>query len=326
MKASILALLTLSTVGISQSVNAEMTAECGAVAPPLLSVADFNGDGIVTLKDLYRMFDRLRSGRYHALYDRDGNGRLNKQDFMLAINDYFADSSASDRQMAQLYNRFSHFQHVSGHDEVLAMGYQPFGGALQGHGQHWLTHNGQFAVSGFREANSEAAEGLNITADGSDIPALFWGEAATPLFHDSTSATGLSTLDWPSPNGVWNTQRVQAFADAPPDFFPETNEDQWHMHAGLCVTLEDRGNGPQWQINQHMSNAECQALPNLQPLVLNGVETNPWGNFWMLHVWAFHLNPNGTFANTHPCVDPQAPSESVINGDRVVPPFFQHHG
>ena len=48
-------------------------------------------------------------------------------------------------------------------------------------------------------------------------------------------------------------------------------------------------------------------------------------NFWMLHVWLFDLNPNGVFGGTHPCVDPDAPPESSINGDREVPPFFAHH-
>ena len=39
----------------------------------------------------------------------------------------------------------------------------------------------------------------------------------------------------------------------------------------------------------------------------------------------FDLKPNATFANTHPCIDTDAPSEDDINVGRDVPPYFQHH-
>jgi hypothetical protein len=120
-------------------------------------------------------------------------------------------------------------------------------------------------------------------------------------------------------------QRVQAFASPPPDFFPDTDADHWHTHAGLCLTVQDLGNGPEWLTNQHTTYAECQAMPNLMPFEFNGQVGNPWGNFWMLHAWLFYLNPHSVFANTHPCVDPDGLSEEEMNGGREVPPFFQMH-
>lgn len=299
---------------------------CGDSVEPLLSVADFNSDGDVTYGDIIMLKSALHEKKYIALYDRNADGKFNRQDLYQAWSELGQLSSKTDQQLAKMYQRFRHIQGVSGHAQIDSMNYAPFGGALAFHGQHWLNSAGQFSIAGLRTADPFIAEGLNVTSDGSSVPALFWGEQAVPLFNDPTAAGGLSTLDWPSPTGVWNSQQVQAFADSPPDFFADTTEDQWHKHAGACITVQDLGNGPVHIIDQHMSNAECQATPSLQKTVFNGQEINPWGNFWMLHAWMFELNPNGVFGNVHPCIDPDAPSESDVNGDRVVPPFFQHHG
>lgn len=310
---------------ITTSTNAN-TASCGETAQPLLSVSDFNGDGIVNRSDLKMMAFIISEKKYFALYDRNADGKLGKHDLRMAKDDLGLASTITDQQMAKMYQRFSHIQNISSHENIVAMNYVPLGGPLAFHGQHWMNSAGQLAIGGLRTADPFIAEGLNVSSDGSSVPALFWGEHAVPLFNDPSAPSGLSTLDWPSPTGLWNFERVQAFADTPPDFFPDTEGDSWHKHAGTCITVDDLGNGPEFLINQHMSNAECQALPNLEKFEFNGQLINLWGNFWMLHAWLFDLNPNGTFANTHPCIDPDAPSEDDINGGREVPPFFQHHG
>ena len=301
-----------------------ISSTCGDPAPPLLSVADFNGDGVVNDSDIRMMKLALHEKEYFAIYDRNADGKLNKRDLYRAKSDYGQVSSPTDQQLAKMYQRFSHIQNVSGYDQIMSMNYQPFGGAIAFHGQHWNNTAGQLAIYGLRTADHFIAEGINVTDDG-NVAALFWGEQAVPLFNDPASETGLSTLDWPSPTGVWNVERVQAFADSPPDFFPDTEADRWHTHAGICLILEDLGNGPEFQFHQQTSNAECQVMPSLFKIDFAGTPVNPWGNMWMLHAWMFDLNPKGVFGNTHPCVSPDAPSEHDSNGGRVVPPFFQHH-
>ena len=311
-------LIAISSVSI-----AHQGAVCGDAPHPLLSVSDFNGDGKVTSLDMDMMILALREGTYYSIYDRNADAKLGIADLYAAKRDMGKISHKTDQQLAKMYQRFKHIQTLNGHHAIMAMNYQPLGGAFAMHGQHWMNSAGEFAVVGLRAADPFIAEGLNVLADGSDVPALFWGDAAVPLFNDSAAPNGLSTLDWPSPTGVWNTERVQAFADAPPDFFPDTTADMWHKHAGLCATATDDGNGLVWRVDQHLSNAECQALPNAAKADFMGQKINRWGNFWMLHVWLYDLNPRGVFGNTHPCIDPDAPSEDEINGGRIVPPYFQ---
>ena len=338
------------SVCLSASIPLSSLAEsavCGDQADPLISVSDFNGDGSVTGKDISLLAKEIGKGSYYSLYDRNTDGVLDNLDVTMASNEIGAVSSQTDQELAQMYQRFKHFQNIDGFDQISAMGYAPLGGPLALHGQHWMTQAGQGAIAGFRTADPEMAEGLNVTADGSDIPALFWGAQAVPLFNDPSSPHGLSPLDWPAdplglnPASQWVNYRVQAFVDqgpqAAPDFFTDTTEDAWHTHAGVCLTLTPGDTGfPEWNIDQHTTNLECQALPNLAKVDVgsvipggtpgSGPFLNIWGNFWMLHVWMYDLNPNGIFANTHPCIDPDAPSEDDINGGREVPEFFNHHG
>lgn len=298
-------------------------AQCGDPVPPLLSVADFNGDGEVTKKDIHMLKDAIHEQTYFAVFDRNADGVLDDNDKHLTEDDLHKASSDTDQRLAKMYQRFKHFQNVSGASEVQAMNFLPFGSSLAFHGQHWTNTSGQFAAAGFREPDPFIAEGVNVPADGSSVMALYWGDGAVPLFADPAAAGGLSTLDWPSPTGIWNFQPVQAFADGPPDFFPESEADKWHPHAGLCVVVQDNGNGPDWVLKQYTTNAECQAMPNLQKAEFNGQKFNIWGNFWMLHAWLYELNPRGVFGNVHPCVDPDGLSEAELNGDRIVPPFFE---
>ncbi len=314
-------------------------AVCGDVGQVLISVADFNGDGEVSGRDIALLAREIGKGGYYALYDRNADGVLDNLDVTLASNDMGAVSSQTDQELAQMYQRFKHFQTIDSVEQVAAMGYQPVGSALAFHGQHWTNNAGFQSIGGLREADSAIAEGLNLAFKGTEISALFWGQGAVPLFFDASSPGGYSSLDWAidpfgqNPESEWVSQPVQAFATYPPDFFPDTTEDTWHAHAGLCITMTDEGEGPQWNNYQHTTYEYCQSLPNLAKidvsLISTGVPGGPfvnlWGNFWMLHAWLYNLNPNGVFANSHPCIDPDAQSEAELNGDRVVPPFFQDH-
>lgn len=287
---------------------------CDTKSQALLTISDFDGNGKVDGKDISAIAKIIHKNEYFTLFDRDADHDVDRDDLLLARKDLGKSSSKHDQQLANLYNELKELQHANS-DDLLSMGFSPSTGSLAGHGAHWINNFSNLPISG-----------VNVPEDGSSIKGIFYLHNAVPLFNDISAVTGLSSLDYPQPGGVWIHERVQAFAGQPPTIFPHSIEENWHVHGGLCITTQDHGTGPQFQLDQQTSFMECQSLPNLNKTMVNGVELNTWVNLWMLHAWMFDLNPQGLFANTHPCLDPHAPQESDANGDREVPPFFLHHG
>lgn len=313
--AGLLSYTALSLASLSSaSAAGSHEISCDSPAKPLLSVADFDGSGQVDRNDIQAIGDIFRNGTYYSLYDRNADGTVDTHDIMLSVRDMGKTSSLTDQQLAQLYDHLKPLQTLSGYENIAAPGFEPITPALAGHGVHWTESGSPFDVTG-----------INVSSDHSAVKGVYYSVDAIPLFRDTSSPSGLGTLDYPQPGGAWMYERVQAFANMAPDAFPESQEDSWHTHAGLCITLQNLGSGPQLVLDQHTSFMECQSLPSLRKVNVGGVEMNAWFNIWMMHVWLFDLNPMGVFGNIHPCLDPDAPQESSINGDREVPPFFQHH-
>ena len=314
---------SLCTPAIAEPTVSPQHAACGAPAQPLLSVADFDGDGVVDGHDIAWLAKAIHGGEYYAFYDRNADAKLDVRDLRAAVRDLRKRSSAFDRELAAAFKRFHRFQLVRTPTELLQLGFQPGAQPLQGHGVHWLSQAGVASTQGLKPADVTLAEGLNVPMSGDSVWAMFWGDPAQPLFEDPMAEGGLSALDYPAPGGAWEHKPVQAFATMPRRFFSSPNE-TWHPHAGLCAVAEDHGAGPQIVLHQHTSFAQCQAMPSV---ARTGIASqNAWMNFWMMHLWMFKLNPNGVFGNTHPCLDPTAPTEASINEGRPVPPFFEMHG
>lgn len=295
---------------------------CGGHAKPLLSVADFDGDGAVDRHDLAWLGKAIHEGQYYALYDRNADDKLDLRDLIAAARDLRKRSTPFDRELVAAFNRFRQFQTITSPAELVQLGFQPGTQSLHGHGVHWLSANGAASTQGLKLADVNLAEGLNVPASGDSVWAMFWGDPAQPLFEDPAAASGLSPLDYPTPGGAWETKPVQAFATMPRQFF-SSNLENWHPHAGLCAVGNITPQGPQVVVHQHMTFAACQAMPSTIPTGI--VHRNAWMNFWMMHLWLFKLNPEGPFGELHPCLDPNSPAEETINGDRPVPPFFQMH-
>lgn len=318
------------SIGVAAAVLASGAQASEMDPEPIQSVADFNGDGIVTWDDVTEIQLALLLFKYIAFYDRNADGALNWADVRATKNDLWKTSTAFDQEMAALYDRQGHLQGAS-RSLVQAIGWSLFTPSLKGHGEHWvrqLLSMGAFEPDG--QADFNLPMGLNMATEGRDeAVGLYWGESATPLFNDPNSPTGLSTLDWPD-GTAWMTEDVQAFGDEPPQFTSSPDE-FWHTHGGLCLTTDpDTG---EFVVNQYLSYAACQALPNSNPQLigfdgLTPIYINIHVNTWMVHMWLYDLNPHGFFAGTHPDVDPNSLDEETINGGRPVPEWFQnyHHG
>ena len=283
---------------------------CQGAAQPILSVADFDGSGVVDENDIVLLEKAERRGSYYAFYDINVDGKLDDEDIKRAKTDLGMPSVVSDRLLALLFHRVKQFQIMDSRQELNATGFFETTSSLAGHGEHWTNY-----VDGDQQSFLRPI-GLNVPKNEDAVKGLFWAIDAVPVFENGAT-------DYPTPGGEWETQRVVAFSGQPPHYTGRTDE-MWHTHAGLCITVEMLDNGPELVLNQFTTFAECQARPSLAKDPRTGYNT--WENLWMLHAWMFDLNPNGLFANTHPCVDPDSPPESVINGDREVPPFFSHHG
>lgn len=311
-------------LAISSTANAGLSAVCGDQPRPLLSVADFNGDGIVTGADLKALtvHSKKRSG-YYALYDRNADGILNQLDVRMAAADMGKRSSQLDQKLAYWYNRFSRFQHMQGVDAFASAGYFAVPPSLQGHGLHWFNNEGMGTMLGMKPPLQNIAEGLNIDTENNLVHAVFWGFAGTPVYDPACAGS----------NGEnWKDCPVIAFSNTPPSFTGSHTE-KWHAHAGLCMTASfkyDADDNQVFDINgrpvftdgvaeQYMSYNECQVRASDMKMP-DG--SNMWANFYMLHVWMFDLNPAGVFAGKHPCVETDGVSDEALTGDREAPEFF----
>jgi len=290
-------------------------AMCGDTAHPLLTAPDFNADGAVDAADVTEVAQAVEAQIYYALYDRDADGALTDADIKATALSLGSSSTTADRFRASTYQRYKHLQTARGAAEIMGQGFSPFPVPLAGHGNHWLSEAGSAALLGFRDSTVWVADGLNVPYAADRPWAMFWGQAADPVFEG-----GASDYPW---GEEWKTQRVVAFGDAPPNFTGEADE-KWHTHAGLCVTFlpDNSPYGVAATFHQHTTYAECQSYPSV---VKGFYGDNMWVNIWMLHMWFFELNPAGFYGGVHPCLDPWAPSEGSINEDREVPMFFMHH-
>jgi len=293
---------TLSYAGI------EKREICGSVRP-ILSVADVNGNGVVDDDDIKLIKIAKEKDIYYALYDFDTNGVVDDEDINIAKQQLGQTSKIVDRQFALLFNRNKQFQEMEDITEITSLGYVVTAPSLAGHGEHWNDFVKPI------EADFLRPTGVNIPKSRDRISGMFWIVSAVPVFENGAT-------DYPTPGGEWEKQHVVSFSDTPPKLFL-TPDEMWHNHAGLCTTVEDNGSGPKPVLYQHMTYADCQDKPSL--VQDPNTNKNYWSNIWMLHTWMFDLNPAGIFANTNACVDPDSPPEYTINGDRTVPPFFEHH-
>lgn len=280
---------------------------------PLLSVGDFDGDGVVTNADKALLND-AKKGEYVAFFDLNADGKLSGQDVALVAKNKGATSTVLDRQLAELFWATEMYRDK---DNAIAAGYRPFTQQLQGHGQHYarlpfkidpttggLDANYENVLDGTLEIDTP--EGLNYDPDGKlvavfyyqgiDILSWVFTPVGTPAWYSLFNASVLAGLQGAGMHGGL------------PPFF-DSEDENWHQHWGGCWDNLDYpamtfNTNIVPQFNQHVFPAECAARAT-DPSVRQG-----WiPAFNMLHVWLYDLNPCGTFAGIHPHVSESYPPE-----------------
>jgi hypothetical protein len=256
-----------------------------AVAEPILSVSDFDGDGIVGESDVHLVAAQVQSGDYIAFYDRNADYQLDGRDIAATARDKDAGaaSTAMDQQLAAAFWGSVAYRN---RDDAIADSFIPFTPAFFGHGEHWAVH----ADTGLLDYRFDAGtpQGLNYDTDG-NLWAVFYYFGANP-----------------------NTGNFNPLAQAPAGF--DGHEDMWHHHAGACLLGIDY-NDPRMAA-EDLNFVECVGPGTCgYTAYVSGYggdfRWNP--QFYMLHVWLYELNPCGTFAGAHPDLEPNQPDPGTAN-------------
>ena len=274
-------------------------------ATPLLTVADFNGDGQVDITDIRALAFRHNSvtgdDLYHPLYDLNADGKINGDDLVQAIDNYGADVPLLDRQIARATQATMKYYGLKGLEQALADGYLPFTQEVKGHGIHYFNFTLATEVGTLEDLAIERPVGLNYDAEG-NLLAVFYIRVP-----DTQEVT---------PENPFGDLFVNLTDDFPPSSFDTLTADDWHNHqnfwmAGLGSLNSESVYGfeefvPIEATISRLQNINFQLFPESDQLF------SP--KFWMLHGWFHSLNSAGTFANLDPDVGIYAPEELGVHG------------
>lgn len=304
--------LTLSMA--TASVAAAPGGHCGEAAEPILTVADFNGDGTVNGGDVAMIRRAINEGEYIAFFDRNADGFLDSEDHLATVSDMRKPSSLLDQQIASVFHATKKYRSLSA---AQGDGYRVFTQNMEGHGIHYARLPFRLDASGARDASYEnpiddsveitQPEGLNYDADGNLVAVFYYhgldvedineaegNEAAISQLIETGLIMGYLMRDHFLPH--------DAFAG---------DDETWHSHVGACwdnldyIAMQQPG-AVYPLFNQHMTPEQCSNMPT--------AGASAWSPaFNMLHLWLYELNPCGKFAGTHPYVSQNGPTE----------PFFQ---
>lgn len=263
---------------------------------PILSTADFDGSGRVTVSDLHAVLHRMWTmhgdDRYHPLYDMDADGDIDPHDVVHTVHDLGRSSSLRDQQLAQATQATMRYYGSQGLANALADGYLPFTPPLMGHGIHYARFDRVFLPF-----QHDVPTGLNFDEDG-NLVALFY-----------IRVVARRTGPFPAP----------LLADPADDFPPPVSFDgvmdmDWHIHNNVYWT--GLGSTDPYDLTFEQS----LPLSTIIPHVINLATGAPYlmfpssdklysAKFYMLHAWPHSHNPCGIFGNTDPNVAPDAPTE-----------------
>lgn len=310
--------LAIALTALSGSARAQHPTDCEEhELRPVLSVGDFDGDGVVGAPDVRLIARHLRERAYVAFFDLNADGSLDGRDVAQTARAMGDSSSFLDRQLASLFWATERYRDMQ---VAIAAGYRPFTQILHGHGVHLATlpiWPGPGGLDPTHENRLDdhlevaAPEGLNYDENGELIAVFF--------YH------GIDVKDWVLANLVGDQAAVNALFNQSvhlssvsaatggmlPHLF-DSPDALWHQHWGPCwdgLDYLQMAFDPTIvpQFSQPLFPQECAA---------QGQETGRrpgWiPAFNMLHVWLYKLNPCGIFAGTHPDVAVGFPEEPMV--------------
>ena len=281
-------------------------------ATPLLSVADFDGDGKVDLADIKDILSRYKStdgdDRYHPLYDMDADGDIDKHDIIKAVSTIGEDVPLLDQQIARATQATMKYYGSKGLENAIADGYIPITQEAKGHGTHYANLSIFLETKNSEELDISHPVGLNYDEKGNLLAVFYLRE---PLTQQATPENPLAGI------------LVDPANDFPPtSSFDTLSESDWHQHQSTWTTNFGNLNNPESvyfeedvpinMIASRIEQTQFQFYPESNQFYSPKV--------WMLHGWFHSFNPNGTFAITNPNVALYAVEELGVHGEH-----YQEH-
>lgn len=281
---------------------------------PLLTVADFNGDGAVNISDFGKIATHLNSSwgedNYHYIYDRNVDLRIDFQDLILTALDLGKTVPLLDQQIARATQATLRYYGANGIQNAIADGYIPSTPEAQGHGQHFFNFNLALQAGNSETLDIEHPIGLNFDDTGKLVA----------VFYTRIPKTGQ-----PTPENPFAFLQVDPADDHPPaTSFDTLSAEDWHHHHSAYA----RGLGnlnaeniyfeedvPLSMVVSRLQDSGFQIFPNSDAYYLP--------KLWMLHGWFHSPNPDGVFANTHPEIAPYAVTELGVHGEQHGSEDFQ---
>lgn len=283
---------------------------------PLLTVADFNGDGTVNKDDLDDLYLRIIESRYHALYDLNGDSELNGADLDLAIATVGQTVPLLDQQIAQATQATMKYYGEGGLEQAFADGYGFFTHEWNGHGIHLFN---PFITSQFGNSTELVIDqpvGLNFDAEGNlqavfyiRLPKLLSGAEQDPL-----NADFLSRQEYQINNQI----TIDPNDDFPPNSFDTLTANDWHIHENVAISGLGSQNYNFVYFEESLPSEDFNA--RIETKIENGEVFFPLSDylqspkFWMLHGWFHSLNPEGVFGNINPNIGVNAVDELGFHG------------
>lgn len=310
-----LALLAVLTSPFAHS--DEVMHHCPSQAEPLLTVADFNGDGIVTGRDVAMIRQAINRGEYLAFFDRNADRQLDLADQHLTVDDMQESSTLLDQQIAAVFAVTEKYRALS---VAQADGFRNFTQDAAGHGAHYARLPFILDEHGVMDTTYEnimddqveitTPEGLTYDTDGNLAAVFYYHGYNVKELYLAASTGDQDAIDSIIQSGLMMGYLMRdAYIDE--EAF-DGDADIWHSHIGVCWDGLDyiamqTPNTVHPYFNQHMTPAQCAA--SVAPS--SSFVWNP--SFNMLHLWLYNLNPCGKFAGLNPHVSPTADPE----------PFYQ---
>lgn len=268
-------------------------------AIPLLTVADFDGDGQVDIADLKDLVSRYNSADgdelYHPLYDLNADGEINGHDIVQAVSTYGEDVPLLDQQIAQATQATMKYYGSEGQENAIADGYIPFTQEVMGHGIHYYNPALADEIGNSQELDIERPVGLNYDIEG-NLEAVFY--IRSPETQEATLENPLAAL------------LVDPTDDFPPSSFDDLPDGAWHHHQNAWATGIGNLNSELVYFEEDVpldSVVSRLQQNNFQLFPESDQDYSP--KFWMIHGWFHSLNSAGTFANTNPELAMYAPEE-----------------